>query len=88
VPGKPPEKKGIIMKVMNNDPDMLEEYDFSKGIRGKYAKRYAEGTNVVLIDPDVADFFPDHDTVNDALRSLIRIIEKRKDRFAEQADGR
>ena len=76
------------MKVMNNDPDMLEEYDFSKGIRGKYAKRYAEGTNVVLIDPDVADFFPDHDTVNDALRSLIRIIEKRQDRFSEQADGR
>lgn len=75
------------MKVMNNDPDMLEEYDFSKGIRGKYAKRYAEGTNVVLIDPDVTDFFPDHDTVNDALRSLIRIIEKRQDRFAEQADG-
>lgn len=75
------------MKVMNNDPDMLEEYDFSKGIRGKYAKGYAEGTNVVLIDPDVTDFFPDHDTVNDALRSLIRIIEKRQDRFAEQADG-
>ncbi len=56
---------------MNNDQDMLEEYDFSEGVRGKYAKRYAEGTNVVLIDPDVADFFPDHDTVNDALRSLI-----------------
>ena len=46
------------MKVMNNDPDMLEEYDFSKGVRGKYAKRYAEGTNVVLIDPDVAEFSP------------------------------
>ena len=76
------------MKVMNNDPDMLEEYDFSKGVRGKYAKRYAEGTNVVLIDPDVADFFPDHDTVNDALRSLIRIIKNRQDRFSEQADGR
>jgi hypothetical protein len=75
------------MKVMNNDPDMLEEYDFSKGIRGKYAKRYAEGTNVVLIDPDVAEFFPDHDTVNEALRSLIRIIKKRQDRFSEQADG-
>ena len=71
------------MKVMNNDPDMLEEYDFSKGVRGKYAKRYAEGTNVVLIDPDVAEFFPDHDTVNDALRSLIRIIKKRQNRFAE-----
>jgi len=76
------------MKVMNNDPDMLEEYDFSKGVRGKYAKRYAEGTNVVLIDPDVAEFFPDHNTVNDALRSLIRIIKKRQDRFAEQADER
>lgn len=75
--------KGIIMKVMNNDPDMLEEYDFSKGIRGKYAKRYAEGTNVILIDPDVSEFFPDHDTVNDALRSLIRIIKKREDRIAE-----
>ena len=68
------------MKVMNNDPDMLEEYDFSKGIRGKYAKRYAEGTNVVLIDPDVAEFFPDHDTVNDTLRSLIRIIKKKQNR--------
>ena len=73
---------------MNNNPDMLEEYDFSKGVRGKYAKRYAEGTNVVLIDPDVADFFPDHDTVNNALRSLIRIIKRRQNKFAEQADER
>jgi hypothetical protein len=88
VPGKPLRKKGIIMKVMNNDPDMLEEYDFSEGVRGKYAKRYAKGANVVLIDPDVAEFFPNHDTVNDALRSLIRIIKKRQNRFAEQADGR
>ncbi|MCU0598850.1 MAG: hypothetical protein MUE70_06255 [Desulfobacterales bacterium] len=76
------------MKVMNNDPDMLEEYDFSKGVRGKYAKRYAQGTNVVLIDPDVAEFFPDHDTVNDALRSLIRIIKKRQNGFSKHADGR
>ena len=76
------------MKVMNNDPDMLEEYDFSNGVRGKYAKRYAEGSNVVLIDPDVAEFFPDHDTVNDALRSLIKIIKKRQNRFGEQTDGR
>lgn len=72
------------MKVMNNDPDMLEEYDFSKGIRGKYARRYAKGTNVVLIDTDVSEFFPDHDAVNDVLRSLIRIIKKRQDKFAEQ----
>ena len=74
------------MKVMNNDPDIMEEYDFSKGVRGKYAKRYAEGTNVVLIDPDVAEFFPDHDSVNDALRSLIMVIKKRQDRFVEKTD--
>jgi len=68
------------MKVMNGDTDMLEEYDFSNGVRGKYAKRYQEGTNVVLIDPDVAEFFPDRDSVNDALRSIIRIIKKRENR--------
>jgi len=64
------------MKVMNNDAEMLEEYDFSKGIRGKYAKRYAEGTNVVVIDPDVAEFFSDYESVNETLRSLINIIKK------------
>ena len=68
------------MKVMNSDTDMLEEYDFSNGVRGKYARRYEEGTNVVLIDPDVAEFFPDGDSVNDALRSIIRIIKKRQNR--------
>lgn len=49
-----------VMKGMRNDPDMLAEYDFSKGVRGKYAKRYAAGTNVVVLDPDVAEYFPDH----------------------------
>lgn len=73
---------------MNSNSDMLEEYDFRKGVRGKYAKRYALGTNVVLIDPDVAEFFPDHDTVNDALRSLIRIIKKRQNGFDKHADAR
>ena len=68
------------MKAMNSDTDMLEEYDFSNGVRGKYARRYEEGTNVVLIDPDVAEFFPDGDSVNDALRSIIRIIKKRQNR--------
>jgi len=72
------------MKVMNNDPEMLEEYDFSKGVRGKYAEKYKAGTNLVLIDPDVAEFFPDHDAVNDALRSLIMIIKKRQKTVATQ----
>jgi hypothetical protein len=74
------------MKKMKNDPDMLEEYDFSGGIRGKYAKRYTEGANVVVIDPDVAQYFPDHETVNEALRGLTKIIKKRQK--AEQAAQR
>jgi len=75
------------MKVMDNDPDLLEEYDFSGGARGKYSKKYAEGTNVVLIDPDVAEYFPDRESVNDALRSLIKVIEKRQKRFENHAKG-
>ena len=66
------------MKRMQKDPDMLEEYDFSKGVQGKYAKSYAEGTNVVIIEPDVAKVFPDHDSVNQALRSLVEIIRRQK----------
>ncbi len=77
------------MKAMKNDPDMLDEYDFYNSVRDKYAGSYAEGANVVLIDPDVAEFFPDQDTVNDALRSLIKIIKKRQNRIIEhQAGGR
>jgi hypothetical protein len=73
------------MKRMKSDPDMLEEYDFTGGMRGKYAKRYAEGTNVVVIDPDVAEYFPDHKSVNEALRSLTTIIKRQ--RKAEQRHG-
>ena len=73
------------MKKMKNDPAMLEEYDFTGGVRGKYAKRYAEGTNVVVIEPDVAEYFPDHDSVNEALRGLTAIIIRQ--RRAEQGHG-
>lgn len=66
------------MKRAQKDPDMLEEYNFSKGIRGKYAKRYAEGTNVVVIEPDIAKIFPDHNSVNQALRSLAEIVKKQR----------
>ncbi len=59
-----------------HDPDMLNEYDFSKGVRGKYAKQYAEGTNIVIISPDVAEVFPDSESVNQALRTLVRIIRQ------------
>ena len=71
------------MKTMQNDPEMVEEYDFSKGVRGKYAKKYAKGTNVVVIDPDVAKYFPDHDSVNEALRSLLPIVKRHAKKNAE-----
>jgi len=57
--------------------DMREEYDFSGGVRGKYAARYAQGTNLVRLDPDVARVFPDSAAVNDALRALVKIIQER-----------
>jgi len=53
------------------DDDMLPEYDFSGGIRGKYAERYAEGTNIVVLSPDLAVMFPTSEDVNAALRKLV-----------------
>jgi len=57
--------------------DILPEYDFSRGKRNKYAKRYREGSNVVLLDPDVAELFPDSAAVNEALRALGRVSRGR-----------
>ena len=54
----------------NND-EMREEYDFSKGVRGKYAERFAKGSNVVVLEPDVAKAFPDSKSVNRALRKFV-----------------
>jgi hypothetical protein len=54
----------------------VPDYDFSSGVRGKYAARYAEGTNVVVLSPDVAEIFPDSQAVNEALRTLVRISGK------------
>ncbi len=50
------------------------EYDFGNGVRGKYASRYAEGSNVVVLDPDVAEVFRDSESVNEALRAMAKII--------------
>ena len=60
---------------MSNDKDSLrEEYPedlIKSGIRGKYTKSYREGTNIVLIDPDLHKLFPDSDAVNRALREYV-----------------
>lgn len=68
--------KSVLKK--RTDPPMRKEYDFSGGVVGKYAKGPAPGTNVVLLDPDVAGVFPDSKSVNDALRTLIKIAEPRR----------
>jgi hypothetical protein len=65
-----------VMKVMENDPDLLEEYDFHSGIRGKYTAQYKEGTNIVVLDPDVAEIFHNSESVNQILRALIPIIRQ------------
>ena len=62
---------------------MRSEYDFRGGVRGKYARRYARGTNVVLLDPDVAKLFPDAASVNRALRTLAEIAVKHQKRKAK-----
>ena len=60
------------MKKMPEDPGMREEYDFSEGVRGKYARRFEEGSNVVVLDPDVASEFQSREAVNDALRDQLQ----------------
>jgi hypothetical protein len=62
------------------DPDLLEEYDFSNGVRGKYAGRFAQGSNVVVLDPDVAQVFTDSESVNQALRALAGIIQHQSEK--------
>ena len=57
----------------HNEDEMLAEYDFSKGVRGKYAARFLKGSNVVVLEPDIAKVFADSLAVNEALRTLVRI---------------
>lgn len=62
------------------DPEMLDEYDFSGGVRGKYAGRFPKGCNVIVLDPDVARVFPDSESVNQALRTLAGITQNPSDK--------
>jgi hypothetical protein len=71
------------MKRAETEPEdeMRPEYDFSqlKGrVRGKYAERYGEGTNLILLDPDVAAAFPDAKAVNEALRLLMDVAQRQR----------
>jgi hypothetical protein len=65
-----------MKKDKEHNQEMRDEYDFSKGVRGKYAKRFAKGSNVVVLDPDVAARFTTSKAVNEVLRKT----------FADQRD--
>jgi len=69
------------MKKKNTN-NMLPEYDFSKGVRGKYARRFAAGSNVVVLAPDVMKMFPDSDSVNETLRAVVKIAKRSKTKLA------
>jgi hypothetical protein len=60
--------------------EILPEYDFSRAQPNRYASRYAAGSVVVVLDPDVAAVFRDAEEVNEALRALVGLIQKRRPR--------
>ena len=64
-----------MKKGTRRDNEMRDHYDFTGGVRGKYARRYAEGTNVVMLDPDVARVFPNREAVNETLRAVAQIVQ-------------
>jgi hypothetical protein len=68
---KPKAKRAARVPETPERDELRSEYDFSGGVRNKYAERYRAGTNLVLLEPDVAEKFPDSESVNRALRSLL-----------------
>jgi hypothetical protein len=63
------------------EDELLPEYDFAKmqgGVKGKYVQRYRSGTNLVLLDPDIAKAFPTDASVNEALRLLLQIADRQQ----------
>jgi hypothetical protein len=66
--------------VASNKDTMRPEYDFSKGVRGKHAAQYAEGTNVVVLEPDVAREFRTPEQVNETLRAVSKLLRQYRKR--------
>ena len=69
--GESKKKKRMKKKKIGNA--LLPEYDFSKGTRGKYAKRFAAGNNIIVLAPDVVKLFPNSESVNETLRAVAKI---------------
>jgi hypothetical protein len=72
------------------EDELRPEYDFSSmtgGVRGKYVERYRSGTNVVLLDQDVAKVFPTSTSVNEALRLLLQVAQRQQSNIVPEVDG-
>lgn len=65
-----------MKKTKVSEAAMPPEYEFRGGIRGKYAKRFSEGSNLIVLDPDVATVFPDSKSFNDALRAIAQVAQR------------
>jgi hypothetical protein len=66
----------MSQNVRSDHDDLRAEYDFSAGVRGKHHETYRRGTNVVFLDPDVAEVFKDSEAVNTALRLLVTLARE------------
>ena len=73
-------KKQTRRKQSEAKNTMRPEYDFSKGVRGKHAAKYAEGTNVVVLEPDVAREFRTTEQVNETLRAVSKLLQQHRKR--------
>jgi len=67
-------------KKIDEEDEMLDEYDFTGGVRGKYVDRVANRKNVIVLEPDVAKVFTDSESVNRALRGLLPIIQEQAEK--------
>ncbi len=67
-------------KKTNNEPEMLDEYDFTGGVRGKYVERLGNKKNIITLEPDVAEVFTDSESVNQALRGLLPVIQRQAEK--------
>ena len=71
-------------KKQSEETEMLDEYDFTGGVRGKYVDRLANRKNVITLEPDVAEVFTDSELVNQALRGLLPVIQKQAEKVHQQ----
>jgi hypothetical protein len=78
-------KKQSRLKPAEGKDRMRPEYDFSQGVRGKHAAKYAEGTNVVVLEPDVAREFRTTEQVNETLRAVSKLLQQHRKRKSRKS---